>query len=68
MTQCPNVKRNSSFCNCTYSGCERHGICCDCLAYHRKSGQLPACYFDAKTEKTYDRSIENFVKNCLDNI
>jgi hypothetical protein len=62
MTQCVNIKKNNAICNCTYRGCPRHGICCECLAYHRASGQLPACYFDAEAERTYDRSIENYMK------
>ncbi|MFP4557544.1 MAG: DUF6485 family protein, partial [Bacteroidales bacterium] len=35
---------NLDRCNCTYS-CPRKGVCCDCIAYHRRMGQLPACYF-----------------------
>ena len=31
--------------------------------HHRERNELPACYFDNKTEKQYDRSIENFCKN-----
>ncbi|MHC1704765.1 MAG: DUF6485 family protein [Tenuifilaceae bacterium] len=52
---------NSKYCNCTYS-CSKHGVCCDCLAYHRRSGELPACYFPYDIEKGYDRSIENFIR------
>jgi len=26
-------------------------------------GELPACYFSDKEEKTYNRSIEHFVKS-----
>jgi hypothetical protein len=54
-------EENAKNCNCTYP-CERKGICCECVAYHRERGELPACYFDKETEKTYDRSIENFVR------
>jgi hypothetical protein len=59
---CNNQKKNSARCNCTYPGCPRHGVCCDCLAYHRGSGELPACYFTAAEERTYDRSISYFVR------
>ena len=52
---------NSKFCNCTYP-CSKHGVCCDCLAYHRRSGELPACYFPADIERGYDRSIDNFIR------
>lgn len=63
MTNCVNTKKNIAMCNCTYPGCQRHGVCCECLAYHRKNGELPVCYFDKIAEKTYDRSVENYIKN-----
>jgi len=63
MTECVNLKKNIANCNCTYAGCPRHGICCECLAYHRSNGELPACYFDKKAEKSYDRSIENYLRS-----
>ena len=28
-------------CTCTYSSCERQGVCCDCVAYHLDMKQLP---------------------------
>lgn len=62
MTECSNIKKNKASCNCTYSGCARHGLCCECLAYHRINFELPACYFDEKKEKTYDRSIDNYFR------
>ena len=54
--------RNLDNCNCSYEPCSRKGICCECISYHRSSGELPACYFDSKAERTYDRSIENFIR------
>ena len=54
---------NKKSCPCTYAGCPRKGICCECLKYHLKHQELPACCFSAKTEKTYDRSIKMFVKD-----
>ena len=53
---------NLKHCNCTYGGCSRKGICCECLAYHIKMRQLPACCFSTEGEATYDRSFEHFVK------
>ena len=53
--------QNKKNCNCTYA-CSRKGICCECIAYHRKAGELPACYFSAEAERTYDRSIENYLR------
>ena len=61
--ECGNFKKNEARCNCTYEPCSRKGRCCDCLAYHRNMGELPACYFSDKEEKTYNRSIEHFVKS-----
>lgn len=58
---CKNYEKNKSMCNCTYSACNKTGFCCECLHYHRKMGQLPACYFSATDEKSYDRSIEKFI-------
>ncbi|NQT67516.1 MAG: hypothetical protein HQ569_08090 [Actinobacteria bacterium] len=57
-----NKERNFKSCNCTYGSCSRKGICCECIAYHRPSGELPGCYFDNKAERTYDRSIEHFIR------
>ncbi len=49
-------------CLCTYPGCERHGICSECLDYHRDNGEFPACFFTKEGEKTYDRSWKNLQK------
>ena len=59
--ECKNYEKNMSMCNCTYSGCPRKGYCCECMHYHRKMGQLPACYFSDAAERTYDRSISTFI-------
>lgn len=55
-------KRNLDICNCTYNPCARKGICCDCLAYHLRSRELPACVFPKAAERTYDRSFEHFAR------
>lgn len=52
---------NLNMCNCTYP-CDKKGMCCECIAYHRKRGELPACYFTDEQERTYNRSISYFVK------
>lgn len=59
---CPKKQKNLEYCNCTYS-CGKQGTCCECLHYHRKMGQLPACYFDKAGEATYDRSVENYLRS-----
>ena len=53
--------QNRTFCNCTYP-CSRKGNCCECLTYHRKNGELPACYFPIDIEKGYDRTVDNFIR------
>lgn len=55
------IEKNLKNCNCSYP-CDKKGACCECLAYHRKNKQLPACFFPDDEEKKYDRSIKNFVK------
>jgi len=60
MTEC-NVEENKINCNCTYP-CDKKGICCKCISYHRKRGELPACYFPDDEERTYDRTIANFIR------
>jgi len=59
--ECINYNNNRNNCNCTFS-CSRKGKCCECIEYHRSLGELPACYFDEKAEKTGNRSIEFFLK------
>ena len=53
---------NLKNCNCSYGGCSRKGVCCECLQYHLKMRQLPACCFPDDVEKTYDRSFAAFAK------
>jgi hypothetical protein len=54
-------ENNLKSCPCTYLNCPRKGICCQCIRHHRQKGELPGCYFSAEAEKTYDRSIDNFI-------
>ena len=60
MREC-KIGENRVRCNCTYEPCSRKGLCCECIIYHRESGELPACYFPAEIERSYDRSIERFI-------
>ncbi len=62
MKDCPNQQQNLANCNCSYTPCSRKGICCECIVYHRVNKQLPACFFAPDAEKTYDRSINNFIR------
>ncbi len=56
-------EENSKNCSCTYSGCPRKGVCCDCIKYHLASNEIPACLFSKEAEKTYDRSIKKFIED-----
>jgi hypothetical protein len=55
-----NRAKNIKRCKCTYGSCSKTGICCECIAYHLRSRELPGCCFPEKEEATYDRSFENF--------
>jgi hypothetical protein len=55
-------KTNSEECTCTYSGCSRRGLCCECIQYHLSHKQLPGCCFPPEAERTYDRSFEAFTR------
>lgn len=55
-------EKNLKGCTCSYEPCSRKGICCECLRYHLKSRQLPACCFTSEAERTYDRSFEHFAR------
>ena len=56
-------EKNLRSCPCTYPGCHRKGVCCECIGYHKGNNELPACYFTSDVEKTFDRSIKNFIKS-----
>lgn len=53
-------QKNRERCNCSYDGCARVGVCCECLHYHLAMRELPACAFPDNVERTYDRSFERF--------
>ncbi|MFH1467400.1 MAG: DUF6485 family protein [Pseudomonadota bacterium] len=55
-------KTNAKRCTCTYPGCSRHGVCCDCLAYHKSMRELPGCFFPPEIERTWERSYEAFAR------
>ena len=55
-------EQNKSNCNCSYEPCSRKGVCCECISYHLRMRQLPACAFPNNVERTYDRSFEKFAE------
>lgn len=59
---CQRASENLSSCNCTWEPCAKKGNCCLCLQYHLSSRELPACFFPADVERTYDRSIRKFAQ------
>ena len=58
-----NKNMNLQDCTCTYSPCSRKGLCCECVAYHRRNGEIPGCFFSKSGEAGYDRSITAFVRD-----
>ena len=60
MVEC-KIQKNKIACNCSYP-CGKKGLCCECLSYHKSRDELPACFFPDAVERTYDRSIENFIQ------
>ncbi len=54
-------EKNLEDCTCTYPGCPRKGMCCECIKHHRENGEMPGCLFPPEVEKTFDRSIKAFV-------
>ena len=61
MKEC-NLNKNKAICNCTYEPCAKKGICCECIIYHKRLGELPACFFPDDVERTYNRSVQKFVE------
>jgi len=61
-----NQTRNAKNCNCSYDPCDRKGLCCECIGYHLKNRQLPACCFPDDAERTYDRSFDHFARLVTD--
>lgn len=57
-----SIEKNRKNCPCTYKPCSRKGKCCECIAYHWKHHELPACLFPPEVEKTYNRSLDKFIK------
>lgn len=57
-----NINAIRANCNCTYEPCSRKGKCCDCIAYHLRFDELPACVFPHQVERTFDRSFARFVE------
>ncbi len=55
-------EQNLKGCNCTYEPCSHKGICCECIQYHLRMRELPACCFPDDAERTFDRSFEHFAR------
>jgi len=60
--ECKHYDENIARCNCTYEPCERKGYCCECIKYHMRMGEAPACFFTKDAEKTYNRSLRYLAK------
>lgn len=55
--------QNLEWCSCTFNACGKRGICCECVKYHREKDEIPGCFFSDDYERTYNRSIENFIED-----
>lgn len=53
---------NKIDCTCTATTCSNRGVCCDCIRYHKEQNEVPGCLFPHAAERSYDRSIANFVR------
>lgn len=67
MKECQK-NENLIACNCSYEPCSRKGICCECLPYHWRMKELPACLFPDDVERTYDRSLKRFIEIYRDKV
>ncbi len=67
MRECQK-EQNLQNCNCTWEPCSHKGICCECIQYHWRIKELPACLFPDDVEKTYDRSLRRFIEVYKDKI
>lgn len=56
------VEENLKKCPCTYEPCDKKGRCCECISYHWRLRELPACLFPKEVERSYDRSLKRFIQ------
>jgi hypothetical protein len=61
MRECRS-KSSLARCNCSWEPCSRKGVCCECLAYHWRQGELPAGLFPDWAERTFDRSLRTVIE------
>lgn len=59
--KCRRVQENLKSCTCSWPACAKKGNCCLCLQSHLSSKELPGCFFTSEVERTYDRSIRQFL-------
>ncbi|GAB6082126.1 DUF6485 family protein [Desulfuromonas carbonis] len=57
------AKSSPTHCSCSYPGCDKHGNCCQCVLFHRQRNEIPGCFFSAAGERSYDRSLNHFLKD-----
>ncbi len=63
MADCPNKKKNLENCTCSYTACGKRGLCCECVTQHRAAGEIPGCFFSTAGERSYNRSVANFIRD-----
>lgn len=55
--------RDVSHCTCSCLACDKRGNCCQCVIYHRGKGEIPGCFFSPAGERSYDRSLDRFLRD-----
>jgi hypothetical protein len=53
---------NINVCNCSFP-CSHHGKCCECIDYHNRKKEFPACFFSKTIEATGDRTLSALIKD-----
>lgn len=49
--------RSKAHCSCSFTSCEKHGNCCQCVVHHRNQGEVPGCFFTPAAERRGERSL-----------
>jgi len=60
------MKHSKDHCTCSYLACDKRGDCCRCVVYHRQRGEIPGCFFSTTGERSYNRSVQNFIRDLKD--
>ena len=59
---CPNIETNKANCTCPSLDCQRHGLCCQCIAAHTEKDSLTHCL---KTRIQQSQPFRDHVTNLM---